>query len=46
MVEPAEYQPLSGANRTSANYQEYFLQGSILDIDNDKLFNRLQGKIC
>lgn len=45
-MEAAEYTPLSGnAVISSANYQEYFLQGSILDSEIHKLLDRLQGEI-
>nr|CAB3263730.1 mediator of RNA polymerase II transcription subunit 18-like [Phallusia mammillata] len=43
MVEPANYQPLSGEIPSNVNVQEYFLQGSILDANADKLKQRLQG---
>lgn len=43
MMEAAEYNPISGNLLTSTNYQEYFLQGSILDAEIQKLLDRLQG---
>ncbi|XP_077971766.1 mediator of RNA polymerase II transcription subunit 18-like [Styela clava] len=42
-MEAAEYQPLTGNALTTANYQEYFLQGSILEAECSKLLDRLQG---
>jgi len=46
MVEPANYQPLSGdsAQPSNINLQEYFLQGSVLDTCVEKVRQRLQGE--